>query len=119
MVTILENQDDDVLAFRIIGKISKEEVDKVSDLLDTKLKLHKKIKLYAEIKELEGYESIDALFADLKLSLQHFNDVEKAAIITEEKWIHNLTHIADKIIGGEVRHFHVAQEPEALQWVSA
>lgn len=118
MVTILENQEDKILAFRVNGKISKEEIDELGVMLEDKLKFHKKINIYAEIKNLEGYSSIDALFTDLKLTLKHFTDVEKVAIVTEDKWIENLAHVTDNIIGSDVRHFHMSQEPEAIEWVN-
>ena len=41
--------------------------------------------------------SFEALLNDLKLAFKHYSKFERKAVVTDKKWIHSVSPIADRI----------------------
>lgn len=113
----IENHIDNIIGFAIEGKISEGEIEAIGELMEEKLKTYDTIRMYAEIKDLKGYDSVSAFFDDMKYSLKFWNKVEKAAIVADAKWIDNLTNLADMVTKGDMKHFPMAEKILAMQWL--
>ena len=114
----VENHIDNIVGFTIEGKISEGEIEAIGEMMEEKLKTHDKIRMYAEIINLEGYDSARAFFEDMKYTLKLWNEIEKAAIVADPKWIDNLTNLADMLTPGDMKHFPPAEKNLAMQWLT-
>jgi hypothetical protein len=113
----VENHIDNIVGFTLEGKIEEGEIEAIGKMMEEKLKTHDKVRMYAEIDNLKGYDSASAFFKDMKYTLKLWNKIEKAAIVADPKWIDNLTNLADLLTPGDIKHFPPAEKTLAMQWL--
>ena len=115
---IPDGLDDRVLGLRISGSIGRPDLDAVAAAFEDKLGRHKRLRIYAEVQDLGGI-SPAALLEDLRLSIRHFREVEREAIVTEAGWLEVLARAGDLLPGIQVRHFSWLDKSVALEWINA
>jgi|GEM_PF-3977579 len=109
--------DPRVFAITIRGPVERPDLDAVAAAFEEKLKEHKPVRVYAEVEQTASL-SPAALFEDLRLGLQHFQDVERVAIIVDETWTALLAQFAELVPGLDVRRFSSAERAQAREWIS-
>ena len=121
MLELLPAPAPHVVAFRVGGKLTAREGERVFDALDEALGLHETVNLYAEIAELSGL-SLEALVKDLAKSLGLLGRLKRFgryAVVTDTRWIQKAAGIEDKLIPGlEIRAFPLAESEAAETWVT-
>ena len=121
MLELLPGPAPHVVAFRVGGKLTAREVERVFDALDDALDLHETVNLYAEITKLSGL-SLEALVKDLAKSLGllgRLNRFGRYAVVTDARWIQKAAGIEDRLIPGlEIRAFPLAESEAAGAWVT-
>jgi hypothetical protein len=86
-------------------------------LLKTRSKIHKKIRLLYELgSHFSGFD-FKAIWEDAKLGLQHWSDFDKLALVSDIQWIRIGTKIFGFILPYPVKVFHNNQLSEAQEWV--
>lgn len=108
---------DNVVGFRIDGKISADDISRITDLIEARLKRHQKLRVYAEVERFSGM-SVEAFLKDVTFSLRHLRDFEREAIVSDTAWLRTLAGIGGRMFPGiEVRHFSKSEKDEALEWI--
>lgn len=108
---------DDVIGFRIEGKISEYDISLITEEIEARLERHSKLRIYAEVDGLAGMTT-KALIKDVAFSLRHFRDFEREAIVSDAAWLKKLAVVGDRVVPGiEVRHFYKSERDDALQWI--
>ncbi|AXH16011.1 STAS/SEC14 domain-containing protein [Malaciobacter mytili] len=104
------------LALKAIGKLTHEDYEKITPMIDNALNGVKdaKVKVFIDATQLEGWE-LRAAWDDFKLGLKHNNEFEKIAIYGNKKWQEYISKIASWFIQGEVKFFE--SEEEAILWL--
>ena len=119
MVEIVLTRADRVIGFRVDGQIQTADFDRISDIVEEKLKSHQKLRMYAEIKSLKGM-SLEAFLKDLKFSIKHHERFEKAAIVSDKDWLRKIVAVEDKLLNGiEMKSFTFSEEQDAMAWITA
>ncbi len=119
MIEIISTDSDNVVGCKIDGRIKSEDIDKVAEYIEEKLKTKKKLRIYVEVKKLEGI-SLEAFFKDLKFGIKHFNDFDKKAVVTDKEWMKKVATVADKLFPNiEVRCFSFEDKETALEWAKS
>ncbi|MEB3280083.1 MAG: STAS/SEC14 domain-containing protein [Lyngbya sp.] len=119
MLELIPTGSDRVIGLHIKGKIETADFDKVIQEIEEKLKLHPKLRIYAEIESLEGM-SPEALWKDLKFTFQHLGDFEREAVVSDKRWLEKWSNFSNKLLSSiEVKHFHFDQKQQALDWVKS
>ncbi|RDV16974.1 STAS/SEC14 domain-containing protein [Pontibacter diazotrophicus] len=116
MLQILEESQGDLVAFRISGNVDKNDYDVMLPVLEDKIQKHGKIKVYAEVQDVEAY-SLRALYEDIKFDLKHASDFSKAAIVGDQDWMDWLAKAARPFTTAEVKYFNFSQRKEAWLWI--
>lgn len=118
MVNILEFESKKVVAVGIKGKITTEDIDKIADFIEEKLKDFEKLSIYVEVESFEGI-SIDAFFKDLKFGIKNFNKFDKKAVVTDKSWMKKVAAFSDRLFTNiEIKCFSFDQKEDAVKWVS-
>lgn len=109
-------EDNFYLTIKAIGKLTHEDYEKITPMLESALEgiTKPKIKAFIDCKELEGWE-LEAAWDDFKLGLKHGNEFEKIAILNGKDWIKLGSKIASWFIAGEIKNFE--NEDEAFKWL--
>jgi hypothetical protein len=119
MIEIIPTGDNSrVLGLHIRGPIDETDISVVAEVMERKLKQTPgRLRIFAEIGG--GLEiSPKALLEDLRVSVKHFGDVEREAIVSDEGWLGPLAELGDLLPGIEVRHFTPAERDQALAWIN-
>lgn len=118
MLEILPSPQPDVIAFRIDGKVTSAEYDRLAAEMEDRLERAEMLRAYAEIVSFEGMP-IEAFFKDLRFGIKHWNDFSRAAVVTDESWLERVAAVEDKLLPHiRVRAFPLAEREAALKWVS-
>ena len=104
MKQILNSEKDNLIAAKVSGEISKEEVQKIHQLIHEIIDKNKKVDFYLELYDFQGYD-LDGLWADLKVDAAHISDYGNMAIVGEKKWQEWAAKATDFFTGSEVKFF--------------
>ena len=119
MLEIIPFEEDNIIGFRLEGRIEEESFDEAVAQMEEKLKKHEKLRVYAEIEEIGGM-NVNTFMKDIHFKLKHFTDFEKEAVVSDKGWLEAWIGIADKIFPHiEVKHFSMDEKEEAKEWLSS
>ncbi len=114
----MERFDNDfVLTFKVSGKLTHEDYEKITPLIDLSLEgvREPKINVLADIEELEGWE-LEAAWDDLKIGLRYGSSFNKIAIYGKQNYLDYGIKVSSWFISGEIKHFdNIA---DAIIWIN-
>ena len=105
------------LALRAVGKLTHDDYQVITPMIDSALSAVKepKVKVLIDGTEMEGWE-LRAAWDDFKLGLKHGSEFDKIAIYGNKNWQEITAKVGSWFISGEVRYFEVYGD--ALAWLS-
>lgn len=116
-VKLIPHKPDHIIGLEIDGSIDSEDIDRLTKLMETRFGQGEKLRIYAEVSSWTGM-SLAAFIEDLRFSLQHLNDFEKEAIVSDNRWLEALAALGNTLFSGiEVKHFTFEEKDKALEWV--
>jgi len=106
------------LSLKAVGKLTHEDYNTISPLIDSALEGVKdpKVTVFIDGSELEGWE-LRAAWDDFRLGLKHGNEFDKVAIFGNKKWQEYTSKFASWFVSGEVKYFDDSRK--ALGWLQA
>ncbi|ABO24968.1 STAS/SEC14 domain-containing protein [Shewanella loihica] len=115
-IGIERSQDDFYLAFKAVGKLTHEDYEQMTPLLESALAGIKTPEIVAliDITELDGL-SLHAAWDDLKLGLKHGKEFKRVAIIGQGELQEWATRVANWFTPGEFKFFE--DKRDALDWL--
>jgi hypothetical protein len=117
MIQMIEVQREDVLAFRIEGRIEKADIDALAEGVERRMKKYDRIRAYVEAGEITGI-AVEAVFADLAFAFTHVWDVERKAVVSDDRWHQVLLEFAEQLFPSvDAKHFRPAERALALEWI--
>lgn len=117
MYELRENNDTKTIEAMVDGPISASEYHEMAAKCLAFIERHGKVKV---IKEIRSFEGVDfSIFKDdLMLALlKHIDDVVATAVVTDEKWIEQITSFFQPTYPYPVRLFKGNQLDEARAWL--
>ena len=118
-VKLIPHKPDHIIGLEIDGWIDAEDIERITKLIETRTNTGEKLRIYAEVTSWTGM-SLGAFIKDLRFSLQHLNDFEKEAIVSDIKWLEALAALGNTLFSSiEVKHFTSDERNEALEWVGS
>ncbi len=116
-VQLITHKPDNIIGLNIDGSINAEDIDRITELIESKLKQGERLRIYAEVNSWSGM-SLNAFVKDLRFSLQHLKDFDKEAIVSDRKWLEALAAVSNTLFSSiEVKHFTLDEKDKALEWV--
>lgn len=116
MLQLLEESKGDLVAFRISGDVDKNDYNVMLPVLEEKIKQHGKIRVYAEVQDVEAY-SLRALYDEVKFDVTHAANFSRAAIVGDSAWIDWLTVMARPFTTANIKYFDFSQREAAWEWI--
>ncbi len=118
MFEILPQSTETCIGFKFSGKVTAEDYDILLPKLDEAISTHGKINMLVVMGDFEGMEGIDAAKADFRLGTHQYRQVEKAAFVSDKKWMEWAIKMMDPFTRRtDERFFEPDQLDEAWQWV--
>jgi hypothetical protein len=120
MIEILESPKH-LVAMKISGSITAEDIDKAYKVTDEALKANERVSFFAEIDDSMGF-TVEGLLKDLWKGLGQFGRLGKyyrAAVVTDKGWIATMARVEGLVFSSiDVRVFEPAERSKALAWAS-
>lgn len=118
MFEILPESTERAIGFRASGKASSEDYQQLLPRLDAAIAAHRAINLLCLIEAFDGWESLDAAKADWRLGRQEYRQVQRAAFVSDSKWMARAVKLLDPFTRHtDERTFTLDQLDEAWAWV--
>ena len=118
MIEILPESTDTCIGFKISGKVVAEDYDVLLPKLDQAIAAHGHINLLVLMEDFEGYDGIDAAKADFQFGAHQYRQVEKAAFVSDKKWLERVVKIMDPFTRRtKEKNFEPHQLDEAWAWI--
>ena len=118
MITILPESTDNCIGFKISGEVNAEDYDTLLPKLDQAIAAHGHINLLVLMEDFKGYDGLDAAKADFQFGTHQYRQVEKAAFVSDKKWLERVVKIMDPFTRRtKEKNFEPNQIEEAWAWV--
>ncbi|WP_415355768.1 STAS/SEC14 domain-containing protein [Halioglobus sp. Uisw_031] len=114
----IERIDSDFfLTLKLSGKLTHEDYEKITPMLDSALIEVKQphIRALIDLTELEGWE-VRAAWDDFKLGVKHGTQFVKIAIYGNKNWQEMAAKIGSWFVSGDAKYFD--NEAAALDWLN-
>ena len=115
-VHLKEIDDGRILEVRVTGKLAHEDYQRFVPEFDRLVKRHGKIRLLFEMSDFHGWE-LQAAWDDFKLGVKHFADIERIAMVGDEKWQEWMARFCRPFTMAKVRYFPSDAIDEARNWL--
>jgi hypothetical protein len=105
-----------IVYIAVSGKLEKEDYEVLVPEMERAIEKHGKIRLLFELLDFHGW-SVGAAWEDTKFGVKHFNDIERLAIVGENKWEKGMAIFAKPFTTAKVHYFDIAERDEAERWI--
>ncbi len=117
MLEILDETADELVAFRVSGKLLHDETHKIADMVDARIEAYGHARCFVEIDHSEGCE-LSALKEGIEFDLKHGNQIQRCAVIADQVWERWLIEVLSLFFrDADVRFFGAGDRVAALEWV--
>lgn len=110
--------DNFFLVLKAVGKLTHDDYEKITPIIDSTLMEVKepKVKVLIDGTQMQGWE-LRAAWDDFKLGLKHGNEFEKIAIYGNKNWQEITAKIGSWFVSGEVKYFEDIDS--AMHWLNS
>ena len=121
MLTVLDLEQNNVLALRLEGKFDHKSFVEIAKNLNEEFAHHDHIRLYFELPHITGMDFRviwDSLVYSMKHLREYISKVDRIAVVSDQRWLRRLTEMENKLIAGISEKAYTFDEKEqALAWV--
>ena len=114
----LHEETDGVVAIDLDEKLCGQGYDRVAGRLEEIIKERGKLRVLCEMHNFRGWTP-GALWKDAKFTFKHRKDVDRVAIVGENRWQHALGTACKWFTPAQVEYFDQSHEDDARIWVRA
>ena len=116
MLEKLAESSGSVLGYRVVGKVSVEDYQKLEPEVKAIVDQNEGVSLLLDLQEFAG-EEVRAWLPDLKFG-HHFHDkIDKMAIVGDKRWEKWLAALADPFYAKDAKFFHPDEMDKAWAWL--
>lgn len=117
MYELLPQTEGNVLGVRVSGTVTGDDYERFRPVIDARVREHGAVRLLIHMHDFDGWDDLEAMWEDAKLDAAHYADVERLAMVGEERWQDWVTRLTDLLVPGDVRYFDEGDLDEAWAWV--
>jgi hypothetical protein len=107
---------DGLLEVRASGKLTKEFYQELVPAVEQQIKEFGKLRVLFVMNDFHGWTA-GAMWEDLKFDMKHWKDIERLAVVGDQKWEQGMAVFCKPFTKAKIRYFDVSQSEEARQWV--
>ncbi len=116
MIEELPTPSDNILAFRLSGKLHDEDYKTFVPRVDEAIANDGKIRMLAEFHDFHGWDA-HALWDDIKFATEHCTKIEKIAMVGETAWEKGMATVCKPFTMAKVKYFDVGEVDAAFAWL--
>ncbi len=116
MIETLPTSSDNILAFKLSGKLHDEDYKTFVPAIDAALTKHPKVRLLAQFHDFHGWDA-HALWDDVKFSTTHCTKIDRIALVGEKKWEQWMSKVCKPFTMAKIEYFDAADIGKAKAWL--
>ena len=115
-IELKEESGSNILVIRVSGTLVKADYKHFVPEFDHFLGHYGKLRVLFDMAGLHGWEA-SAMWEDLKFGIRHFADIERLAMVGENKWQHGMATLWKPFTEATTRYFDHTEIAAAKQWL--
>ena len=118
MIEVLDFGDETIIAYRVGGKVTEDEMKEILALFRERIDQGKKLNIYQEVVSIGGVE-FDAMVEKFRFFKETgFSNFNRVAVVTHKRWIHHLVDLEDKLFKNiEMKGFSIEDKDAAITFL--
>lgn len=117
MLRQLEQSRDDVVGYSVGGEITDQEFQQLASELRDAIAMHGRVRVLFRLTDVSLQSFFTALDDRFRFVQEHAEDIERVAIVSDDKAAQWLSKLADAFRPVETRHFPRDEEQQAWAWL--
>ncbi len=97
-------------------KLDKNDYTQFVPMIESQMQDGAPLRLLVELHDFKGWTA-GALWEDTKFAANHFNDIERLAVVGDAKWQKGVTLFFKPFTAADVRYFDWSAIDDARRWV--
>jgi hypothetical protein len=106
-----------ILVIHVSGRLVRADYDTFVPEFERLLRQHGKLRVLFEMEGLQGWDA-GAAWEDIKFDVKHFADIERLAMVGENKLQHGMAAFFKPFTKATTRYFDTADKAAAWKWLS-
>ena len=115
-IQLKEEKGGKLLEVHVAGKLTREDYGHFVPEFERLVRLHGKLSVLFDMSGFHGWEA-GALWEDVKFDLKHFTDIERLAMVGDQKWEHGMATFCKPFTSATIRYIDQADAAGARQWL--
>lgn len=116
MYHILSQSQQNVVGFRVLGRLSSQDYKTLLPFVESTIKAHGTIRIITDLTDFKGIECL-AILKSFLFIFKYSSLVEKKAVISDEDWIYKWVKVLRPFFKTEARCFPTSKADEAWEWI--
>jgi hypothetical protein len=116
MIEQLESGSESILAFRISEKLHDEDYKIFVPAVEQAIDGHGKVRILAQFQDFHGWD-MHALWDDIKFATKHCTDVERIALVGDQKWEEWMAKVCKPFTMAKIEYFEAGAVEDAWKWM--
>ena len=116
-IRLVEEDGGRTITVCVSGKLTKEDYNHFAPEFERLVQQHGKIRVLFDMTDFHGWE-VDALWEDIKFDARHFRDIDRLAMVGENKWQSGMAAFCKPFTTATIRYFDHADAAEAKLWLN-
>ena len=107
---------DNLAVIKVSGKLTTEDYALIVGELERLIENTRRIRLLIELHDFNGWTA-GAMWEDIKFDFRHFSDIERIAVVGENRWEKGMTLFFKPFTAAIVRYFDNTSLDKAEDWI--
>jgi len=116
MIEQLRQSTDQILGFKLSGKLHDEDYKHFVPAIDAAVAQHGKVRILAQFHDFHGWD-LHALWDDIKFSTTHCTKIDRIALVGEKTWEKWMAKVCKPFTMAKIRYFDAADIAAAWVWL--
>jgi len=108
--------DENIIAYRVSGKLSHKDYQAFLPVLEALLKENPSLSLFIELDDFKGWD-LEAAWDDFKFGIDHADDMNRVAIVGHHTWQKWMIHLAQPFMKAKIQYFTHEHLIDAWDWL--
>ena len=119
MLEQLTGLPDGVIGFTAVGELHADDYkDVLLPAIEQKLSAGEKVRVVLVFPTFDGLSG-GAMWQDLKMGVEHLTNWKRIALVTDVDWMIHLTQLFGWMTPGELKHFPLSDQADAIAWAAS
>ena len=107
----------DVVEFHVSGTLTGDDYDRLVPELERLAAERGPLRMYIELRDFQGWTPA-GLWKDLRFDATHQDDMERIAVVGENRWEEWATKLSQPFLKADMRFFPPEEAEAARRWVA-